>query len=517
MVSGRVTSIEGCRQIAHEIWRVERPAEPFMVHGLCSERAVRERLQKTAMELEQSAEVPDEVALKLMAINFTTDDPLSILERTETMIAQYRPGAHASCEDLIQGAGRAGALVMRLLIVQSIGGRLGRWAVRSPEIPDARTARALYKDLGDATWSQYRALLETSEELFATARFREAAASLLDADRLVRTAAGLLRASTALTKIGDYISALWTIRACLLEQRGSFESPGALERALRLESRLRAVIEGRSSVPLSIDESRMLLGEEDPPLLLTAKKSDIMKPKPTAELIQRTPPPLRKSAAFSVAPTKVEGQKTEPLSPKAELAKLPPPLKPRKSTLPPNRRHVVMLEAERLEAPLLTEQVDFAEMDANTEIPPSPPVRAALTGASEVITAKHVIGDFRPLIARATTLPPSPLHRSLLREETDELRQTWDEARVVTGEPAQLVSETYELERISIDAGGEIEIDVELDLDDFKAEPLEPNDWIVQPALEDLPTDTSMPRPPSVIPAPAIYEITERIRDRPRN
>src|SRR5262245_30239520 len=229
MVSGRVTSVEGCRQIAQEIWRVERPAEPFFVHGLNSERAVRDRLQKTAMEVAAQPDVPEALTETLNAINFANDDPLSILERTETMITVFRPSAYASCEDLIQGSGPSGALVLRLLIVQSIGGRLGRWAVRNPEIPDARTARALYKDLGEAHWSQYRALLETSEELAAQQRFREAASSLLDADRLVRTAAGLLRAATALTKAGDYISALWTTRACLLEQRTSFESPASLE------------------------------------------------------------------------------------------------------------------------------------------------------------------------------------------------------------------------------------------------------------------------------------------------
>ena len=38
--------------------------------------------------------------------------------------------------------------------------------------------------------------------------------------------------------------------------------------------------------------------------------------------------------------------------------------------------------------------------------------------------------------------------------------------------------------------------------------------WGVAPALEDLPTDTSIPSPLELLVAPAIYEITERIRAR---
>src|SRR5687767_7211384 len=128
MVTARVSAIEACRQLAHEIWRVERPSEPFVVHGLISERTVRERLQKTAMELEAQKDVPDALALKLMGINFSSDDPLSILERTEEMVSLFKPGTYLSADHLIEGSGTSIVLTLRLLIVQSLAGRLGRWA-----------------------------------------------------------------------------------------------------------------------------------------------------------------------------------------------------------------------------------------------------------------------------------------------------------------------------------------------------------------------------------------------------
>lgn len=498
-----MTAVEGCRLIAQEIWRVERPPEPFFVHGLSAERAVRDRLQKTALELAPDAALSPGIAALLKAIHFGHDDPLTILERTEAMIAGEYPGEFAGTTELIQ---RSGALALRLLIVQCIGGRLGRWAVRSPEIPDARTARALYKDLGQSTWSQYRALLETSEELIAGRRFREAASSLFDADRLVRTSAGLLRAATALTQCGDYISALWTVRACLLEPRSGFESAAAIERALRLESRLRAVIEGRAAVPLSEEEARMVLGDAAPPVAVPRKATTPGRPKPTAELIHRpalparlprtpaAPPPLRASEAFAAASTQVGGLPPErALPPRGST--LPPPLAPRRSTLPPSKKHAVMLAAERAEAPFSTERVQ-----------PSAPTSVLPRAASRNVQ----VAELLELEELKTDVPPPPSARAAILGAAEGMAQV----AAAPLEPARLVSETFELERI------DIEEEIELELDErapapsaIKAEPIS-EEWVVQPPLEDLPTDTSMPRPPSNLPQPCVYEITERIRPR---
>src|SRR5262245_4759512 len=122
-----MSAAEACRQIAHEVWRAERSSEPFAVHGLNSEHAVRDRLKKFALDLQASGDLPLTLRPELAAINFASDAPLSILER---------------CEALIERSGRAAQALARMLIVQSIAGRLGRWAVHSAEIPDARTGRA---------------------------------------------------------------------------------------------------------------------------------------------------------------------------------------------------------------------------------------------------------------------------------------------------------------------------------------------------------------------------------------
>jgi hypothetical protein len=255
------SSVEAARMLGAEVWRAERPHEAFSVSGLNSERAVRERLQKIAMDLEGLDYLPDVTAIQLIAIGWAKDDPLTILQKTERMLSTHRTGPVSSIDELLDPADKPTVFLTRLIVVQSIAGRLGKWSVRAPEIADARTARALFKDLGETNYAQYRALLTASDALIHTGRFRDAALSMLDADRLVRTAAGLLRAATALTRAGDYVGALWCVRACLLEANASFESQDAVLRAHRLEGRLRAIFEGRAVAPLAADESKLLLGE----------------------------------------------------------------------------------------------------------------------------------------------------------------------------------------------------------------------------------------------------------------
>lgn len=257
-------SVEVCRLLAAEIWRTERVHEGLGLAGLNSESAVRDRLRKLGRELIAARALPDALLLRLSTVGWAEEDPLALLDKTEQLMALHRPGGYAGPDALLEGADPVTLLLIRALVLQSIGGRLGRWAVRSPEIPDARTARALYRGLGEVEWQQYRALLSAAEALFVDGRYREAAASLLDADRLVRTAAGLLRATVALTKAGDFISALWAVRAALLEPHSGFESGEAHLRARRIEGKLRAIIEGRAEVPLTPEEGQLLLGEEPP-------------------------------------------------------------------------------------------------------------------------------------------------------------------------------------------------------------------------------------------------------------
>jgi hypothetical protein len=467
-MNGRLTSIEICRQAAQEVWRVERAAEPFFVHGLSSERSVRERLQRTAMELLASTALTESFERELRAINFSTDDPLSVLERTEALLAHFLPGHWSSPEDLFQSTGARMQLALRLLIVQCVAGRLGKWAVRPQEIPDARIARSLHKGLGVSKWAQYRALLDASEELLSAGRHREAATSLLDADRLVRTASGLLKAATALTTAGDYISALWTVRTCLLEQRSTFESNQSLEKALRLEQRLCAVIEGRAEIPLTTSEAEILLDQPK-------------KPRPTAELIQRTaprklptpvvsPPPLRSSKAFSAAPTKVDVPRIQAVS--------PPPL----------------IKTERLLIQPRPIAHALSELDA--VLPSRNAVDFVRANPPEAITAKNEIKAVRSLVSRRPTLPPSSAHRRVLLAERGDGSRTWEEAPI---------TQNLELE----DA-----IEIEIDLHSELHPELHPELHLeLQPELENLPTDTSMPVPP-VLTMPSVHEITERIRAR---
>jgi hypothetical protein len=257
-----MSSVDACRLIAAEIWRAERPHAHFGLSGLNSEQAVRERLQKLAMELEAIDELPDLLALQLVGVGWTRDEPLTLLEKTERMVSSHCIRRFTLPDDLLRDRDPITFQVARLLIVQCVAGRLGLWAVRTGEIPDARFARAMLKDVSDADWSEYRALIDASEELYRLGRHRDAAIALLSADRLVRTAAGLLQSAVSLTKAGDYMSALWAVRAALLEPKSAFESPHAYLKAHKIEGRLRAIIDGRSSVPLAEDEARLLAGED---------------------------------------------------------------------------------------------------------------------------------------------------------------------------------------------------------------------------------------------------------------
>ncbi len=250
----RLSGVEACRLLADEVWRGERKLAGFRSGGLNSEKAVRQRLHGVAMELQRMPSLGEMVALHLHSIDWLEADPLTILERTEGLVDRQCRDTFATVESLLRDPDRATQLAAHLLILQGLGGRLGRWAVRAGEIPDARIARARYRDLGAPEWSQYCRLIEDANAAFEGFEYAKAVSKVFDADRLVRTPASLVTAALALSRIEDYLGALWVIRVCLLEPEETFESEAELRKARVLEVRLRDVVEGRSRGPVAIDD-----------------------------------------------------------------------------------------------------------------------------------------------------------------------------------------------------------------------------------------------------------------------
>src|SRR5262249_34038119 len=140
-----------------------------------NERTVRARLHKIAGELDTQARLPDGLSIRLVAIRFESDDPLSILERTEGLLTQYTTTTFESSDEALADRDRATRLMLELIIVQSLAARLGLWAARGTEMADARTARAQYKELGEPHWSKYRSLVESAQTLYKGERYKECA------------------------------------------------------------------------------------------------------------------------------------------------------------------------------------------------------------------------------------------------------------------------------------------------------------------------------------------------------
>jgi hypothetical protein len=189
----RLSAVEACRLIASEVWRQERKLADFRTGGLNSEKAVRQRLQSIGMEM-QRTQLDEKVALHLYSIDWLDADPLTVLERTEGLLDRQCRETYASVDALLRETERATQLAIRLLVLQGLAGRLGRWAVRAGEIPDARIARAHYRDLGAPEWSQFCRLSDEANAAFENGDYPTAVARAFDADRLVRTPASLLMA-----------------------------------------------------------------------------------------------------------------------------------------------------------------------------------------------------------------------------------------------------------------------------------------------------------------------------------
>jgi hypothetical protein len=270
--------IERCQELGRQIWMGEHGRIGLGLGGLNTEAAIRARLRAIVNEMSAAS---DPAAARAVAaahdIEWEKLDPLGVLERTERLVTEFLGGPDRA-HDPLEGPPHA-ALTARLLVTQSLGGRLGRWAVRDAELPDARTARRLYKKLGPQESTQYQALFAVADELSHAGRHEAAAVCLLDADRTVRTPSGLYRAAIALWRGEDYSGALWAIRACLLEEPASFKTTEALFEAHRAESSLRALVEDsqvpvpRDEVPPPLARRASRTGTQEPPRATAASQS----------------------------------------------------------------------------------------------------------------------------------------------------------------------------------------------------------------------------------------------------
>ncbi len=237
--------VEYCQTLAGYVWRGERLHLSFRLGGLNSEQAVRMRLQSVAHAAQRSHEIRPDARELIDTISWNGADPLTVLEQTESLVG-------AQCQvpqpDEAHGFGDEGdRFAGHLLIVQCIAGRLGRWAVRDAELPDAKLARTLHRSVGPMPSGDAQSLIAAGEELFRMGQGDEAAKYLLNADRVRRNTATLFKLAVCLWKCERYADALWAIRACLLEDIGAFESPATLLKAQMVESSLRAIAEKRTT------------------------------------------------------------------------------------------------------------------------------------------------------------------------------------------------------------------------------------------------------------------------------
>jgi hypothetical protein len=386
----RLSAVEACRLLAGEIWRREKKLDHFRTGGLNSDKAVRQRLQSIAMEMQRAPNLDEKVALHLHSIRWLDADPLTILERTEGLVDRQCRDGYASVDALVRDRNRATELAIRLLVLQGLAGRMGRWAVRAGEIPDARIARAQYRELRTPEWSQYRKLTEEAAVAFEWADYQTAAAKIFDADRLVRTPATLMTAAVSLSRVADFAGALWAIRVCLLEPEESFESEAALKKARNLETRLRDIVSSRQETPLEA-EALLLEGSSEAvaiqPIDVVDEQKDVLETESAALLEHPTPPAERPSDRWGERYLSDE-----------EAAQTPTPIEDR--VLVTQKPVVVHKHAE-----------------------PRPQNRTVFPTKKGVVTVYEVLGpeDRIPTVAkhedRIPTRPSSPDHQRLIRRE----------------------------------------------------------------------------------------------------
>ncbi len=252
--------VEATRALAAQVWRGGRSPVPYGVAGLNSEATVRARLARICRELLALPNLPIAVAEVVRLLEVERRPPLHVLERTEDLL-EHVAGHLDSVDALVAETDPVVRHLVRLAVVQSVGGRLGWWAVRGDEIPDARIARALYRDGPAVDWSHYTDLVDRGAACFAQRDFARAVQIHLELDRLVRTPTGKIHIAVSLCHLGDFVGALWAIRSCLLEPHTTFESPRSAERARTLRDRLAALVAERQLEPLEAEEVELLGGD----------------------------------------------------------------------------------------------------------------------------------------------------------------------------------------------------------------------------------------------------------------
>lgn len=452
--SNLITPVEACRVLAGEVFRRERDVDNLRTGGLNSEKAVRQRLQSMAMELMRVPDLDDKIALHLYAIQWNDEDPLTILEKTESLVEKLRRERVAGAGTLLRGNDRVSDLAVRLLILQGIAGRVGRWAVRAGEIPDARTARSHYRDLEKPEWSSYCSLIEEANEAFAVGDHATVVSKIFDADRLVRTPASLVMAAVSLCRLGDFVGALWAIRTCLLEPLEAFESEAAHRKAKTLEQRVREIVEGRSCVPLDAEERRLVGADsgvveaqpapEGTPEIsvgaadILAEEKEVLYAEPAKLSGEASPPPEREDDAWyepgpvlaavpkphangskELRPTVVPGPElTGDLLVEPSPAVVPAPI----PDAPGRRPTVVPEPTANADQPSRPALVVAPEPTEDAGQPSRPALVVAPEPTDDALQAPAPVRSVEPMMkddvqAKLPTQPASLLHKRLVEQE----------------------------------------------------------------------------------------------------
>ena len=210
-------------RVALDLWRAARDPEPWHVHGLNGEPAVRRRLAWLAGH---AVGAPAHILSAVELIDWHRDSAHAIRATVRILAAQI---TNVSTD-------WARALV-HLVVVQRLAARTGWWPAGSEEAEDAEIARLLYAD----TDHPPRPLAETlrlAREHHGVGRSRWALQAWLSADRLHRTPLPLVQVASLLRQAGDLRSACWAVRVALLEPRETFDAPGTYAQARALATQL---------------------------------------------------------------------------------------------------------------------------------------------------------------------------------------------------------------------------------------------------------------------------------------
>lgn len=233
-----------------------------MLSGMTSEQAVRQRLRR-AVELRSDA--PEAVIHRLLSFGWSYEMPIRLLDATEELFLADPPWSFV--DSVQRGKGAVIPVIAQLLIMQKVAGHLGLWAVRGPQLRDARIARSLYRATSVRDSIVWTDLIQSAELLARKGRSAEAVRVLLSADRLHRTPAVLLLATRLLYEMGDHHRALWTARAALLESPAAFGSEERFDKIRGFAARLGARLEGTDP----IEPPRRRWGAEPKPLDLAGQ------------------------------------------------------------------------------------------------------------------------------------------------------------------------------------------------------------------------------------------------------